>query len=97
MIYSPLRYPCGKRKLIPQIKEYLQTINQPTKVFVEPFCGGASVGLDLLITGQIEKLVINDMNKGIYSFWSALLTETEKLINKIIIGRRFPSHMWWVF
>lgn len=77
-------YPIKDIKNISILIEDAKWKGKSEKPFTHQICGGASVGLDLLMTGQIEKLIINDMDKGIYSFWYAVLNDTDKLINKII-------------
>lgn len=51
--------------------------------YIEPFAGGAGIALELLEKGVVNDIVINDLDKGIYSFWRALLTETDRFINDI--------------
>ena len=69
---SPLRYPGGKSKLIEYIYSKLNPNN--TDTFVEPFAGGASVGLSLLELGVIDNLVLNDLDFGIYSLFYMIKT-----------------------
>src|SRR5690349_20618069 len=46
---SPLRYPGGKRQLVPFFMEILKVNGlTPLELFVEPFAGGAAVSLHLL-------------------------------------------------
>ncbi len=78
MIYSPLRYPGGKNKL----SGFLSKIcidNEINGHYVEPYAGGASVALFLLIENFVEKITINDKDRSIYAFWYAVLNETDKL------------------
>ena len=51
--------------------------------YIEPFAGGAGIALDLLENDVVSKIVINDLDKGIYSFWRALLNETDRFIEEI--------------
>lgn len=51
MFYSPLRYPGGKNRLSEFIAEVCLE-NGMNGHFVEPFSGGASVALSLLIEGK---------------------------------------------
>lgn len=52
--------------------------------YIEPFAGGASIALQLLINGDVHQIVINDVDKAIYSFWRAIVESPEELIDKII-------------
>lgn len=80
---SPLRYPGGKSKLSSFIKSIIDDQLEGIDTYIEPFAGGAGVALDLLITGSVEKIIINDYDKAIYSIWRALLTETNRFIDAI--------------
>lgn len=46
--------------------------------YIEPFAREAGITLELLEKNIINKLVINDLNKGVYSFEKAILTEIDK-------------------
>lgn len=83
MNYSPLRYPGGKSKLAPFIKELIQSLEIKDCVYIEPFAGGAGVALALLMNNHVDQIVINDYDKAIYSFWKAVICDTEKLLNLI--------------
>jgi len=52
-------------------------------VYAEPYAGGVGAGINLLLLNEIERLVINDANKGIYSLWKAVVEDSEKLIEAI--------------
>ena len=66
MNYSPLRYPGGKTKMLPIIKLMINKTKHHA-MYIEPFAGGAGVALGLLFDGCVEKIVINDFDKSIYS------------------------------
>ena len=51
--------------------------------YVEPFAGGAGIAIELLEKDIVSEIVINDLDKGIYSFWRAILTEKDRFINDI--------------
>ena len=82
MFYSPLRYPGGKNKLSAFIARICLD-NNINGHYVEPYCGGASVALFLLMEGLVEKITINDKDKSLYAFWSAVLNNTEELCERI--------------
>lgn len=80
---SPLRYPGGKSKLADFIGLTIQNLNMPNCTYIEPFAGGSGVALSLLLNGIVERIVINDLDKAIYSFWRAIKQEPFRLIEKI--------------
>lgn len=80
---SPLRYPGGKHRLAGFIQLAIQNLNMPYCTYVEPFAGGAGVALSLLLDGTVNRIVINDYDKAIYSFWRAVRQEPTSLIDLI--------------
>jgi DNA adenine methylase len=80
---SPLRYPGGKKKLAPFIAK-LCVDNKINGHYIEPYAGGASVALFLLMEGFVNKITINDKDKAIYAFWYSVLNETDKLCDRIL-------------
>lgn len=82
MFYSPLRYPGGKNKLSAFIAK-ICIDNNINGHYVEPYSGGASVALFLLIEGFVQKITINDKDRSIYAFWHSVLNKTEELCAKI--------------
>ena len=83
MFYSPLRYPGGKGKLEPFMELLIRQTGHVGGTYVEPFAGGAGIALVLLEKGIVIDIVIYDLDKGIYSFWRAILTETDRFVNDI--------------
>lgn len=88
--YSPLRYPGGKALLYPFVEKIISDNNLNGGVYIEPFAGGSATALSLLMLGKVERVIINDYDFAIYSFWRAILHEPEKFIAKI---RRTPLSM----
>lgn len=70
MIQSPLNYTGGKFKLLPQI---LPLFPKDIDVFVDLFCGGCNVGINV----ECNKVIYNDINRDIL-----LLCETFRNLNK---------------
>lgn len=81
--YSPLRYPGGKRKLANFIKDAIVQNGILGGTYIEPFAGGASVALHLLFNNYVEKVIINDIDRSIYSFWYCVLNDTKELCDRI--------------
>lgn len=81
--YTPLRYPGGKGKLAPFIKEVYRSNRLNDGTYVEPYAGGAAVALTLLLEGYARNIVINDIDKSIYSFWYTIINHTGEFIERI--------------
>jgi DNA adenine methylase len=82
MFYSPLRYPGGKNKL----SSFIAKICVDNKIhghYVEPFAGGASVALFLLLEGYVKHITINDKDRSIYAFWHSVIDNCEQLCDLI--------------
>ena len=84
MYYSPLRYPGGKGKLAPFMKLLIQKTGHTGGIYIEPFAGGAGIAIDCLVNGIVSEIVINDLDKGIYSFWRSILSDTERFVSDIM-------------
>lgn len=74
--YSPLRYPGGKARVANFIKLVMLDNDLVGDDYVEPYAGGASVGLALLFEEYADHIHINDINPGVHAFWHAVLHET---------------------
>ncbi len=82
IFYSPLRYPGGKNKLA----KFVALICKKNNIdghYVEPYAGGASVALFLLLNGYVKEITINDFDRSIYAFWYSIINDTEKFCRKI--------------
>ena len=77
--YTPLRYPGGKGKLSFHLKDIIKLNRFYDKNYIEPFAGGAGVALELLLEENVRKIHINDIDIAVYSFWSSVLHDTDKL------------------
>ena len=58
MIQSPLNYTGGKYRLLPQI---LPNFPEKVGVFVDLFCGGCNVGINI----EADKVIYNDLNRNL--------------------------------
>ena len=83
MNYSPLRYPGGKTKIAPMVKLLIEKSGMKNVTYVEPFAGGAGVSLELLFSGDVDHIVINDYDKAIYSIWRAIIENTNQFVDLI--------------
>ena len=80
---TPLRYPGGKQKLTPFIREIIESNGLQAGHYVEPYAGGAGVAMELLVDGVVGHVHLNDSSLPIYAFWTAVLTDSESFCRKI--------------
>ncbi|MGC6586155.1 DNA adenine methylase [Paenibacillus sp. Dod16] len=78
---SPLRYPGGKSKIADQLLLAMRPEQLDTLISV--YAGGASVELALLDAKQINNLVLNDLDFGIYSLYYLIKHHPDDLIHRI--------------
>jgi DNA adenine methylase len=67
----------------PWIAELLRHNNISGGWYVEPYAGGCGAALFLLINGYVDRIIINDADPVIYSFWKAVTEQPDELIAKI--------------
>jgi len=81
---SPLRYPGGKSWLIPTIEKWLDSIRSDKRYrFIEPFAGGANVGLTMLENGKIAALTTVEIDMRLRAFLKLMLTDPDSLVTAI--------------
>lgn len=80
MLKSPLRYPGGKSKAIPQIEKQLPPYFSEYR---EPFVGGGSLFIYLKQKYPHFKVWINDLNPEVYYFWKVCQSNLKKLVNEV--------------
>lgn len=80
MLKSPLRYPGGKQKAIPQIANYLP---DKFRQFREPFVGGGSVFFHVLQKYDYIPCWVNDLNPELYYFWYQVKTNLSELVELV--------------
>lgn len=80
---SILRYPGGKTQLA-KFTNHLIKINKiQSPIYCEPFSGGSGISIELLLTNQVNSIILNDLDPSIFSIWYSILYDTDKLINTI--------------
>jgi DNA adenine methylase len=82
-VMSPLRYPGGKRRLVPYIAAVLRANDLQPELFVEPFAGGASVALELAATGVVSQIGLADLDPWIASFWQTVFEDCDWLCRRV--------------
>ncbi|WP_428969207.1 DNA adenine methylase [Sphingomonas sp. Xoc002] len=81
--FSPLRYPGGKGKLAAFVADVVKSNKLSDGLYVEPYAGGAAVAWELLLTGVVRNVAINDVSWPIYAFWKSVLNQTDEFIRLI--------------
>lgn len=72
---SVLRYPGSKARFSNFIARTISLNAGRPRLFVEPFCGGASVSIALLEDGVVDEIAINDLDPLIAHFWSTVFSK----------------------
>jgi DNA adenine methylase len=80
---SPLRYPGGKASLADFFESTIKALGLAKPTYVEPYAGGAGAALELLYRGVVGRVVINDLDKSIYSVWTSMLYRTDDFLKRL--------------
>ncbi len=83
IVLSPLRYPGGKRRLMPYVAAALSANDLQPDLFVEPFAGGASVALELLATGRVRRIGLAERDPYVASFWRTVFFDSDWLCRQV--------------
>ena len=81
--YSPLRYPGGKGKLSKFMTAVVRANGVSDGRYIEPYAGGAGIAWELLITGVVRRVLINDISPSLFAFWTSVLRHTDDLCRRI--------------
>lgn len=80
---SPLRYPGGKSSMANFLSGAIRASGIAHPTYVEPFAGGAGAAISLLLQGQVERVVINDLDPAVHAFWSAVVSRGDEFVERI--------------
>lgn len=69
--------------MYPVISSVIKSHRMKHCIYVEPFAGGAGIAWSLLIDGVVDRVIINDADKAVYSFWRAIMESTQWFVEKI--------------
>lgn len=83
-IISPLRYPGSKRRLARYIDETLKVNKLHPALFVEPFAGGASVALQLLNDGAVQRIGLIEKDPLVAAFWQIVFSSDDNDVEWLI-------------
>ena len=82
--YTPLRYPGGKGKLAPFIKQIFIDNGLCDGVYIEPYAGGAAIALELVMTGYAKQAWLNDVDPAVHAFWYSVLHHGDELVDLVL-------------
>jgi DNA adenine methylase len=69
-LVTPFRYPGAKTRLLGKVLAHLKPMLSSKTTYVEPFVGGGSVFIGVLqCCLNIKKVIINDFDPAVASFW----------------------------
>jgi DNA adenine methylase len=71
--YSPFRYPGGKTWLVPYVHAWLKGRPALPSEFIEPFAGGASVGLSVAFARLADKVHLTECDPDVAAVWNTVL------------------------
>ncbi len=75
---SPFRYPGGKTWLVPETRKWLITSKRPPSHLVEPFAGGAMVGLSAASEGLANKVVLSELDEDVAVVWRTIFEGSDE-------------------
>jgi DNA adenine methylase len=71
-LLSPFRYPGGKTWLVPILKYWMARL-QPLSEFIEPFAGGAIVGLTAAFNNFSDHVTLVELDDAVAAVWETIL------------------------
>jgi DNA adenine methylase len=80
---TPLRFPGGKQKLAPFIRELLAANDLVGGEYAEVYAGGGGIAIELLISGDASRIHLNDKDYAVYCFWRSVIDEPEEFCRRI--------------
>jgi len=81
---SPFRYPGGKTWLVPWIRLWFSNMTSKPTEFIEPFAGGAIVGLTAAFENLAERVTLVEIDDQVAAVWKTILSDDVKwLCDKI--------------
>ena len=83
---TPLRFPGGKTKLYNYVTKSMWEQSPKCTTYIEPFAGGAGIAMKLLLGKEVEHIIINDIDRSIYSIWKLILSDNDELASFIPVS-----------
>lgn len=74
---SPFRYPGGKTWLVPHVVQWLMFREEPVANFIEPFAGGAIVGLSVAFEHLADHVTLVELDSQVAAVWETVINAGE--------------------
>lgn len=82
---SPFRYPGGKTWFVPRLRKWLSCLPAKPQEFIEPFAGGAIVGLTVAFEKLADHVTLVELDHQIAAVWQTILQgDGDWLADKIV-------------
>ncbi|RMG03388.1 MAG: DNA adenine methylase [Acidobacteria bacterium] len=82
--YSPFRYPGGKTWLVPFVIQWLISQQKRPADFIEPFAGGAIIGLTVAIERLAQHVTLVEIDEQVAAVWKAIIYgDYHRLVERI--------------
>src|SRR5574341_2633798 len=91
---SPFRFPGGKTWLVPHIRQWLSSLPVKPSKFVEPFAGGAIVGLTVAFEQLANQVILVERDEQVAAVWHTIINTkdgAEWLTDQIMSFRLTPE------
>ncbi len=91
---SPFRYPGGKTWLVPRIRHWLSSLPAEPSRFIEPFAGGAIVGLTVAFEQLAGQVILVERDEQVAAVWHTIINTkdgAEWLADQIVNFRLTPE------
>lgn len=91
---SPFRYPGGKTWLVPRVRQWLGSLPAKPKKFIEPFAGGAIVGLTVAFENLAGSVILVEKDERVAAVWQTIINTdngAEWLVDKIVNFKLTPE------
>ncbi len=83
---SPFRYPGGKTWLVPIARKWLSEQPKQPKELIEPFAGGAIIGLTAAFEGLAQHITLVELDEDVASVWQTILEGDYQLLAQQIVN-----------
>ncbi len=74
---SPFRYPGGKTWLVPRVRQWLTSLPSHPAAFIEPFAGGAIVGLTVAFEQLADHVTLVELDEEVAVVWQTIIEQNE--------------------